>query len=123
MWDFFENKARIKMDKIKQLPPLHKAVLENNISNVRIHLHRKCDVNEQDIYGKTALHYAYTKRNIDIIKILLKCPGIKICIKDNDDYTPVDLICSTISSYIASSLENKIDEVDKLGETPHYENG
>ncbi|ABE04438.1 hypothetical protein A3306_03850 [Rickettsia bellii] len=97
--------------------------MENNISNVRIHLHRKCDVNEQDIYGKTALHYAYTKRNIDIIKILLKCPGIKICIKDNDDYTPVDLICSTISSYIASSLENKIDEVDKLGETPHYENG
>lgn len=32
MWDFFENKARIKMDKIKQLPPLHKAVLEDNMA-------------------------------------------------------------------------------------------
>ncbi|HJD64880.1 MAG TPA: ankyrin repeat domain-containing protein [Rickettsia endosymbiont of Diachasma alloeum] len=123
MWKFFENKARIKIDEFKQLPPLHKAVLESNISNLRIYLHRKCDVNEQDIYGKTALHYAYAKKNLDIIKILLKCPGIKICIKDNDGYTPVDLICSTISSYVVSSLENKIDEVAKLGEIPHCENG
>lgn len=69
------------------------------------------------------MHYAYAKKNLDIIKILLKCPGIKICIKDNDGYTPVDLICSTISSYVVSSLENKIDEVAKLGEIPHCENG
>lgn len=49
MWKFFENKARIKIDEFKQLPPLHKAVLESNISNLRIYLHRKCDVNEHDI--------------------------------------------------------------------------
>lgn len=34
MWDFFENKARIKIDKFKQLPPLHKAVLDGNVSNI-----------------------------------------------------------------------------------------
>lgn len=73
MWQFFENKARIKIDEFKQLPPLHKAVLESNISNLRIYLHRKCDVNEHDIYGKTALHYAYAKKksgyNKDIAKM------------------------------------------------------
>ncbi|WP_341787061.1 ankyrin repeat domain-containing protein [Rickettsia endosymbiont of Cantharis rufa] len=56
MWnilEFLENKATIKIEKFKQLPPLHAAASEGNISDVRIYLHRKCDVNKQDINGKT----------------------------------------------------------------------
>ncbi|XP_044733134.1 ATP-dependent helicase/nuclease subunit A-like [Chrysoperla carnea] len=48
-----------------------------------------------------------------------------ICGFSNKSNIPenLDLICSTISSYVASSVENKIDAVDKLGETPHCEDG
>ncbi|MCZ6910532.1 MAG: ankyrin repeat domain-containing protein, partial [Rickettsia endosymbiont of Ixodes persulcatus] len=83
---------------------LHAAVEEDNISNVRIYLHRKCDVNEQDINGKTALHHAYEKGNKEIIKILLQYHGIDKNIQDNNGY---------ILSECSTEFENK---VDKLGE-------
>lgn len=86
MWSFLENKARIKIDRFKQLPALHSAVKEGNISDVRIYLHRGCDINEQDVYGKTPLHYTYEKNNIEILNILLQCPRIKRSIKDNDGH-------------------------------------
>jgi|GEM_PF-4003563 len=74
MWNFFENffenQSRVKIGRFKQLPPLHSAVKEGNISDVRIYLHKKCDVNKQDYYGKTPLHYAYETGNKEIIEIL-----------------------------------------------------
>lgn len=111
MWKILEKKARIKVDRFKQLPPLHKAVWEENISNVRIYLHKKHDVNEQDIYGNTPLHYACKSNNKEIIAILLQCLDIKLHIKDNDGNTPIDLLCTITPVEIYSE-----DNIDKLGE-------
>ncbi|KJW02171.1 ankyrin repeat family protein [Rickettsia endosymbiont of Ixodes pacificus] len=102
--NFFENKARIKIERFKQLPPLHAATAEGNISDVRIYLHRKCDVNKQDINGKTPLHHAYEKVNKEVIQILLQSHGIDKNIQDNKNYIPADY---------SAEFENK---VDKLGE-------
>ncbi|BBJ32182.1 hypothetical protein RAS_12910 [Rickettsia asiatica] len=101
---FFENKARIKIERFKQLPPLHAAAAEGSISDVRIYLHRKCDVNKQDINGNTPLHHAYEKGNKEVIKILLQSHGIDKNIQDNKNYIPADY---------STEFENK---VDKLGE-------
>ena len=86
---FFENKAIIKIERFKQLPPLHAAAAEGNISDVRIYLHRKCDVNKQDINGNIPL---------------LQSHGIDKNIQDNKNYIPADY---------STEFENK---VDKLGE-------
>ncbi|XVN40316.1 MAG: ankyrin repeat domain-containing protein [Rickettsia endosymbiont of Argas persicus] len=74
MWKFlevfFEKQTRIKIDKFKQLPSLHSAVKEGNISDVRICLHRKCDLYEKDSYGNNAWYYAFKTDNKEIIEIL-----------------------------------------------------
>ncbi|HJD56230.1 MAG TPA: ankyrin repeat domain-containing protein [Rickettsia endosymbiont of Pyrocoelia pectoralis] len=54
---FFENKARIQIDRFKQLPPLHSAVKEGNVSEVMICLYRGHNINEKDVYGKIPLDY------------------------------------------------------------------
>ncbi|HJD59946.1 MAG TPA: ankyrin repeat domain-containing protein [Rickettsia endosymbiont of Omalisus fontisbellaquei] len=102
--EFLENKATIKIEKFKQLPPLHAAASEGNISDVRIYLHRKCDVNKQDINGKTPLHHAYEKGNKEIIEVLLQYHDIDTNIQDNKGHIP---------EYYNTEFENK---VDKLGE-------
>lgn len=55
--NFFENKARTQIDRVKQLPPLHSAVKEGNASDVMICLYRGHYIYEEDIYGKIPLDY------------------------------------------------------------------
>ena len=55
---------------IPRLPPLHLAVYSNNIELISS-LASRADVNAQDQLGFTALHYATTRRNKDIVLLLL----------------------------------------------------
>ncbi|MFY9589762.1 ankyrin repeat domain-containing protein [Rickettsia endosymbiont of Halotydeus destructor] len=115
----FEAKAKIQINRVLELPSLHQAVLNNNISEVRLCLHHKANVNEQDIInGSTALHYAIKNGNVEIISCLLKCQGINLTIKNKQDYTPLDLLqkIPPINLESSGSIFNDYNKIQNIGE-------
>ena len=48
-------------------------------------------VNLQDIQGRTALHFAVTKKNLELTKILLDCNALPD-IKDRSNFSPLSLV-------------------------------
>lgn len=51
-----------------------------------------CNVNQQDEWKRTALHYAALHERLEILKVLLNDPRIDASIKDSDDKLPYKLI-------------------------------
>lgn len=65
---------------------LHRTCQTNNVEiiNLIISTHKDININLQDKYGYTALHYAYfNKNNVEIIKLLLKYKDININLQNN----------------------------------------
>ena len=56
------------------------------------------DINSQDFLGNTALHYAITKQNLTIVKILFERPEMDFELKNTNNQRPIDLI-SLIEDY------------------------
>ena len=49
------------------------------------------NVNDQDIYGNTAAHYALVQHNIKIINIVMSCPNCDMTVQNNHGETPNDV--------------------------------
>ncbi|KAF0719680.1 Aste57867_876 [Aphanomyces stellatus] len=51
------------------------------------------DVNDQDNYGLTALHYAAGNCHTDVVRLLLKLSNVDITIKNKNSMTPLQYAC------------------------------
>ena len=75
---------------------LIEAVLDSNINQVEVLISQGTNLNEQDINGYTALHYAAQNYHLDIAKILLKNhANVDIC----DQYGNTPLFKAVFNSY------------------------
>ncbi len=73
---------------------LSNAVKEGNIESVELLLKCGADVNSLDTWGKTALHYAISKKSsVRIVELLLDA-GADCNIKDSYGKTPLDYAVS-----------------------------
>lgn len=86
------------------------------------------DVNLIDTTGRSALHWAAGIRNEDIVKLLVKMPGIQLEIEDMSGDSAQDLADSRISciiqAAIIANLKKKVQEnvniEDTVKEMPRY---
>ena len=69
---------------------LHRSVMKNNIKFVEYFIKKGLDVNKQNKYGDTPLHFAFKIGNYDIIHLLLD-NGANIKIKNKKGITPYDI--------------------------------
>ena len=69
---------------------LHRSVMKNNIKFVEYFIKKGLDVNKQNKYGDTPLHFAFKIGNYDIIHLLLD-NGANIKIKNRKGITPYDI--------------------------------
>ena len=61
----------------------------NNTNGVLLALQAHEDVNQRGLQGETALHWAATYGNLEMIELLLKA-GANIVFKDFKDQIPLD---------------------------------
>jgi hypothetical protein len=65
----------------------------------------RATINEKDIYGRTALHYAYALGQKDLIGILQKTDGIDLTVVDLNGIAPCEYL-TTEESFVRSLLES-----------------
>ncbi|XP_071454171.1 ankyrin-2-like [Hetaerina americana] len=65
-------------------------VLHPPTVNVHRHGQPKCDADGQDMYGRSAVHYAAEQGNIGALKMLLSA-GCRVDVGDTDNVTPLHL--------------------------------
>lgn len=99
-YDFSEVK-----DDVNQRNILITSVISGSINSMRVILMKKIvDVNDHDAYGKTALHYAVSLGNYDIIRLLLSL-GANPHIKDLTGLSSIDFAKSKSPSIQKIMLE------------------
>jgi ankyrin repeat protein len=79
--------------------PIHRACEYRRISYIDMFLKDGYDINRQDHYGKTALHYAVKKSYIDIVSLLLK-KGAYVSLADKKDKTPLHIALLSSPTHI-----------------------
>jgi ankyrin repeat protein len=76
------------------------------------------DVNTQDIRGNTALHYAASQGNVDIVQLLLNAPRVNIGLLDKTHKTPLALAVDKKRTAVTTMLMEK-DGFETLVEHPN----
>lgn len=78
----------------------------DNFDMVDLLIKNGCDVNSQDEFGKTSLHYSCENNNLNIVKLLINNKAI--IKKDNYNITPLDISYSLCNFEIIDILEKVI---------------
>lgn len=119
----YKADGRIKNDKGQTA--LHKAILANNIETTKLLLQNQpLLINEQDLNGNTALHYAAHLGSPELVKILLEYGGDNGK-QNNLGQTPLLLSIHAnnikITKVLLEKKPNYIDKIDQDGFTIlHY---
>jgi ankyrin repeat protein len=94
---------------------LHHTILNNQISHARVIIREFCElINEQDMYGATALHYAVMKNNIAIIDLLLNSDNIDLSLKAGlKKETALDYAKSQNLTHIIKKITDKEEYLEK----------
>lgn len=94
-----ENQANAEAKTKNGSTPLHTAVMapEPSAEMVTLILDQWVNVDEQDNFGKTALHFAAEKGNVEITQILIEDYEADVNIKDNNGNTPIKSAKQAIS--------------------------
>ena len=102
-------------------PLVHCAWLNTDIAKVETLLRRRANVNTQDKYKKTALHYAATNNRLDIVQKLVD-EKVNLEIEDDDGNTPIHYVVEQPEHYaIAKLLVQKgvsLKHKNKKGDDP-----
>lgn len=106
---------------IDKMTALHKAVMRGYYSVVKAQLSStQCPLNAQNARGRTALHEAVDRLDVDIVERLLLEPKLDITIRDADHKTAVDISKSKNASDAAEKIRSLIakrEERRLLGST------
>ena len=85
----FDIKARTEKEKWTRLHMATRAIRKPiNLDSLKYLINSGIDLNAQDMYGNTALHYAAAKKDPEAIKILLEA-GSEVDIENRDGITPL----------------------------------
>lgn len=95
--------------------PLHEAVYNNDINAIRKLIAQGADVNAKDDWGDTPLHWA---DNVELIRELLKAPGINVNAAGYLGYTPLHRSIETPELAREFLMVPGIDISIKNGEEP-----
>ncbi|CAL8093584.1 unnamed protein product [Calicophoron daubneyi] len=105
--------------------PIHMAVNSGNIKLVKICLDRGANVFAKDLNGKTALHFACAREDIECARLLIdshpKSESSMLRATDNDGRTPLHLVamhdCAEMITYLVEQGAD-INRPDRAGATP-----
>lgn len=100
--------------------PLHRAVLQNDMSLVQSLIRDKADLSATDSNGLTPLHLAAWTGQEEMVQLLL-AEGIPLAPADRYGRTPLHLAASANAREAASALLAAgalVDGLDEFGETP-----
>ncbi|CAL1280523.1 unnamed protein product [Larinioides sclopetarius] len=95
---------------------LHAAVQEGNLNKVVELVENNADVNEEDLEGRTPLHYATLNGHIDITKFLLK-KGAMHDVKNLKGETPLALASGSQMKNLLISIDNLFKNVKNGNQT------
>ncbi|GFS92088.1 ankyrin-3 [Nephila pilipes] len=97
------------------MTPLHAAVLHDHWETAQILLLKGANPNAQNQYGRTPLHYAAERGNLDLVECLLD-ENADIFIKDCENKTVIELAvgCNQLEIFKLLFLKGDID-VDFIG--------
>ena len=106
-YDNYEN----ELIKEYKMTPIHVEVRNNNYKNVESLISKnKNNINNQDRYGRTPLHYSIYYQYTNLVKLLLE-KNADIYLKDNMKISPYD--------YVNHKLYNKDNFIKKLINNKH----
>jgi ankyrin repeat protein/beta-lactamase regulating signal transducer with metallopeptidase domain len=106
--------------KEKPTKSLHKAAIDGDIDQIRLHVLIGSGVNATDKGGRTALHYAASENHTEIARVLID-QGAKVNTKDVKGNTPLHFAAQQDKTETAELLIVKgadINAKDEKGRTP-----
>ncbi|XP_042519927.1 protein ACCELERATED CELL DEATH 6-like [Macadamia integrifolia] len=104
----------------KDQTPFHAAVLPGSAECIKILYERIPElIKVQDLYGKTALHYATQEKSLKIMDLLLELDASSAYIRDKDGLTPL-LVAASIGPpesvrIILDACPGSIESLDNMG--------
>mmetsp|Transcript_6106 Transcript_6106/g.9124 ORF Transcript_6106/g.9124 Transcript_6106/m.9124 type:complete len:224 (-) Transcript_6106:1472-2143(-) len=98
---------QIKNKAIPQVSPLHIACRYGNLDIVKL-LTKSCNINCQDQFGFTSLHYAVVSHKRDVVMYLLSM-GASTIIESKAGSTPLDLAEKLKFTEIIDALRSKLN--------------
>jgi ankyrin repeat protein len=100
---------------------LHACARFNRVEELLDLIRAGAQLDQKDEFGTTALHYAITYKNTDVINLLL-AHGANVAVQDNDGSTPLHYACEHKLYEVAAALLKKdpglVSRSDKHGNQP-----
>jgi ankyrin repeat protein len=98
---------------------LHYSINLNNKKITKILIENSADINLQDVFGNTALHYCMVESNLETANTLLSAPHINLNLWNIDGNLPLHIILESMGSngnnsieYIANYMELMLDKTN-----------
>ena len=105
------SKDHLTVEKKNSLPKDMPIVPQGIETMIMYLLSRKANINAQDSYGSTPLHYAVNKGNPDAVKELLADPGIDIEVRKHYVY---DLAVQRVSGTVTLDQQKRVISPGRL---------
>ena len=112
---FEKDKVHINLETgPNKLTPLKVATLNGRMEVFMEVLKHKPNLDQRDLKGNTALHYAILTRNFEKM-IALKKAGASLTVKNSEDISPMDLINATFKNEgkLTSAAKKALEEIRK----------
>jgi ankyrin repeat protein len=106
--------------------PLHIATLHNCYDVVECLLRNEADVNLQDNFGWTPLHFAASGKNEKLLQLFLECPRIDVTLTNDSLNTPLHYVAKNFMGVSRTTLKafiergTNVNAQNALGETPMH---
>lgn len=99
----------------KSWTPLFGTIMKCDIEMTKLLLSFGANVNSQDHFGRTYVHWAVVNHQLDIVELLLSFKA-NVDIRDQDGKTPLDLALDKDLVDIVKCLETHRDKLNSLDE-------
>jgi ankyrin repeat protein len=119
-----DPKQASRADGAQQSTPLHLAARRGLVEIAKLLLQKGAELNEQDKTLKSALHWACSTKNSEMVRFLLEQPGIEVFAVDSKKRLPLHLAVvlapkETVEALVqADDTGSHLNDKDSQGCTP-----
>jgi len=103
--------ARFDHDDIEVARELCIAATENDVDRLRLWKRAEVDMNMTDLDGRTPLHVAVLKRNVDIVRFLIHDAGVNVLKNDIFGHSPLESAKKLHYNEITEMLSRKLASI------------